>query len=71
MAVLDEESVALLGKIKGKTTLTRYELPSGETLDSALLCDGARSVALVSLAGKLCLAVSYAQSSYQQKLRFG
>ena len=71
MAVLDDESVILLGKIKGKTTLTRYEVPSGETLDSVLLGDDARSVAGVSLAGKPCLAVSFAKSSYSQKFRYG
>ena len=71
MAVIDDGSLVILGRKKGKTTLTRYEVPSGETLDSVLLGDDARSIAGVSLAGKPCLAVSYAKSSYNQIFRYG
>ena len=66
MAVPDESSLVVLGKIQGRTTLTRYELPSGETLDSVLPSIGARGVVVVTLAGKLCLAVSYAHSIFDQ-----
>ena len=71
MTVLEKGNLVLLGKIKGRTTLTRYELPFGDALDSVLLGNDARSVAGVSLAGKLCLAVSYAMSPYRQTFRYG
>ena len=71
MAVCDDNSLVIVGKIGVRTTLTKYDLITRKKMDSVFIDDGAKSVSEVSLAGKPCIAVSYGEYSDLQTSGYG